>query len=103
MISLAGSALFNIILWLLLLSKFGSGSDAIALHYSVVSGIDLVAAANKAYQLPAAGAAVLILNLFLSRLFYDREQIFSYFLSWGTLLVQLFLGLAVVSLMFLNA
>lgn len=94
--------IFNIVLWIVLLSKFGFGSERIPLHFSVVYGIDFVGDSWRIYQIPFLGLAILGANFVLGKIVYEREKLFSYFLFVTAAAVQLILGLAVFSLLSLG-
>lgn len=91
----------NIILWAVLMSKFGYSSQSVPLHFNVVYGVDFVRDSRMVYQIPAAGLAVFLVNIFLGRLAYRQELFFAYVLVIGQAAVQAILligGLAIIVL-----
>lgn len=102
LVSLLGSAVINILLWVLLLSKFGYSQDRLPLHFNVVYGIDFVGSSRQVYQLPAAGLTIFFVNWLLTRSIYPRLKLFGYFLTTVALAVQVILLVAIMSLIFLN-
>ncbi len=103
LVSLGVSLLINIILWILLWSKFGYSQDLIPLHFNVVYGIDFVGAARKLYQLPGAGLSILAVNFYLGKWLYEQEKLFSYFFVFVALAAQLMLAVALAPLLILNS
>lgn len=94
---LAG-VLFNIILWLLALGKFGLSRDIKPLHFSVVYGIDFVGKGREILELPGFGLLVLAVNLWTAKRITKEYRLLSYFLIVGAELVQLILILALIAL-----
>lgn len=96
-------ALFvNIVLWIVLLRKFGLSGFSIPLHFNVVSGIDYVGSSRKTYDLPALGLALLLINLFIINLLHERSPLWTYFLAISSVVVQALLAVSVILLLSLN-
>ena len=95
--------ILNIILWLILLGKFGLSKELIPLHFNVVYGIDFVGKASKIYQLPGSGLIIFLVNSLLSALSFTKEKFLSYLLIFASMAVQFILLLAALSVFFLNA
>ena len=102
-VSLIFAAIFNIILWLMLAGKFGWSGERVPLHFNVVYGIDYLGNARQVYQIPLAGLALIIINVVLAMRIYSREKIFSYFLVFGSGVLQLILIISALTLIVLNA
>lgn len=100
-VSLAVSLLLNIILWIILLNKFGVKSEVIPLHFSVVYGIDFVGPTYLVFELPILGLLVLIVNSLLAKQLYREQNLLAYFLTFGSSLVQILLLLAGLSVVYL--
>lgn len=96
------SAILNIILWLALAGKFGWSSETVPLHFSVIYGIDYLGSAWHVYQIPLTGLVMLGLNVWLAMLVYEKEKLFSYFLSFGNIVLHLALAAAAAALIALN-
>ncbi len=95
--SLVGAGLLNIIHWILLLIKIKPSSTNILLHYNVVYGSDLISKSWYVYWIPLLALILLLLNFFVSSLFYKKEKLASYFLSMATIAVQLiFLSASII-------
>lgn len=97
------SAILNIILWLVLAGKFGWSGEKVPLHFNVVYGIDYLASTRHVYQIPLTGLFLLAVNTLLAAMIYSREKFFSYFLSFGSVAIQLILITAGMALVVLNA
>lgn len=101
-VSIIAALSLNILLWIIVLGKFGLGSEVGPLHFNIVYGIDLVGRERQLYEIPAAGAIIILINYFLGRQFYEKEKLMSYFLSLASLLVQIILASGIASLMVLG-
>ncbi len=102
LISAAAGLILNIILWILLASKFGYSQEKIALHFNVVYGIDFVGDANRVYQIAILGLLIFIVNLALAKMIYGKEKLLAYFLTTAGAFVQIILLIAALSLLNLN-
>lgn len=65
--------IINIITCLVLWFYATPTSQQVALHYNVVVGFDELGTGYKLYQLPALAFLIGIVNLFLVRMFKDRQ------------------------------
>lgn len=101
-VSIIAALSLNILLWIIVLGKFHAGSNAGPLHFNVVYGIDFVGPERQLYEIPAAGAVIILINYFLGRQFYEKEKLMSYFLSLASLLVQIVLAAGIASLLLLG-
>ena len=102
LISSSIAIVLNIVLWIVLFSKFGMARAAIPLHFNVISGIDLVGSTRQVYQLPALGLVAAAINFFLSRLLWDQARLWSQFFSAAGAAVQVLLAVSVLLLLSLN-
>lgn len=71
-------------------------------HYKASSGIDLFGSWGDVYYLIFAGALVFIVNLILVRLVWARSKELSYFLIFSTPILQIFILISVISLVYIN-
>lgn len=75
----------------------------IILHYNVYFGVDMLGGWKNLFLLPAVGLILFLINFFLSLYFYKRkERIASYLLLMATLMIQLSLIVASVSVIIIN-
>lgn len=102
-VSLLIAVVANIILWVLVAGKFGYSHERVPLHFNIAYGIDYVGGAKNAFEIPGVGLVVLLTNIFLARLIYGAEKIYSYFLVIAAAVVQIILLLSLVALVILNA
>ncbi len=98
LVSFGISLVINIILWVMVASKFGLSAEQIPLHFNVVSGIDFVGSSRNLYQIPGAGLLIFLINIWLARAIIAKEKLFAYFLGFGSLVVQLFFLLTLAAL-----
>jgi len=106
----------HIVIWLLILSIISNLADwillriyikpvdfPIILHYNVYFGIDMTGNWRQVYVLPLIGIFLFLTNLLLSIYFYkQKERIASYLLLMATLMVQLSVIIASVSVIIIN-
>ena len=102
LVSTRAGIVLNIILWLVLVGKFGISSSRVPLHYNVVYGIDFSGSSWKVYTIPFTGLSILLVNHFLAGIIGEREKVFAYLLSFAIPAVQLLLLVAGISLVALN-
>lgn len=95
--------LLNILLWVVVISKFGYTQEKLPLHFNIVYGIDLVGAGRNLYQIPGAGLIIFVIDAWLGKAVYRRNPLFSYFLTFAVGFVQVVLLIALFSLVSLNA
>lgn len=103
LVSLLGSLILNIVLWVILISKFGYSQDPLPLHFNVVYGIDFVGTVSQVHQLPASGLVIFFVNWLLSRAIYPTVKLYSYFLTIGTVVIQAILLAGGLSIIYLNS
>ncbi|MDO8241270.1 MAG: hypothetical protein Q7T51_04815 [Candidatus Moranbacteria bacterium] len=93
----------NLINWLILKIWVKPVDFSIILHYNVYFGVDSIGDYKQAYLLPLIGIILFAINLTLSVFFYERkERIASYILLMATLMIQLSLIVASVSVILIN-
>jgi len=96
------SALLIIIHWVILYIKVKPSRGNVLLHFNVVYGADLVGKSLYLYLLPAIALTVIVINAFLTRYFYKREKLASYFVAVATIPVQLVFFIATIVLIIAN-
>lgn len=106
----------RIVLWLLVISLLGNivnwvifgifirpNDSNIILHYNVYFGVDVMGQWKLVFLLPAIGLALFLINLVLSIHFYTRkERIASHLLLMASLMAQLSLLIASISVILIN-
>jgi len=93
----------NIINWSILKIWIKPVDFFIILHYNVYFGVDLIGDYKQVYLLPTIGLILFIVNQILAIFFYERkERIASYILLMATLMIQLSLIVASMSVILIN-
>lgn len=95
------SLFFNFLIWILLFSALKSNPEPIILHYSAYLGADLIGFWRQSFSLPIIGLIIISLNVFLA--WFLPEKRLQYFLLGASLLVQIFLLIASISIIIINA
>ena len=94
MSTLALSCLANISLWTFLFKNQKSSELPVILHYNLFFGVDYLGSYSEIYLIPAVGVIVIIANVILGYLLYEKEKLASYFLAFNIFIIQSFLLLA---------
>ena len=100
--SLGIAGLLNIIHWLGLYSKIKPSQTKLLLHYNVVYGPDLVEKSLYIYWIPLLALILLLINFFVSGVFYKQEKLASYFLNISSIAIQLIFFTASIVLIVAN-
>lgn len=100
---LAIAAIFNSILWILAISKIRGGNHPMPLYFNVLSGIIFIGPAQLFLRLPIIGLLLLTVNAALGRMLYAREKFLGTLLCYASLVAQLLLLAAVISIIALNS
>lgn len=103
-----GISLFSIALLAFFLTQgmprqSSEGLTIVPLHYNVHFGIDYFDAWFKVFIIPGNGLAIFIINFLLAGFLYKKEKLAAYFLSFGTLFMQIFLFIAGIFILLFNA
>ena len=97
------SMVVNVITWILLKIFIKPVDFPIILHYNVYFGVDMTGQYTNVFILPSIGIALFLVNLFLSLYFYQhKERIASYLLMITSLMIQLSLFVASLSIIIIN-
>lgn len=94
--------LIQIYIWWDLIANIHPDSGQIFLHYNIIFGVDLVGDWWKIFYLPLVGMGVLLVNYFLSFMFYGSDKFLARLLSFWVLFFHIFLTVGVVLLVRLN-
>lgn len=93
----------NLINWIILKIWIKPVDFSVILHYNVYFGVDSFGDYKQIYILPLIGIVLFIINFLLSLFFYEKkERIASYALLIATLMIQLSLIVASVSVILIN-
>lgn len=86
-------------LWILVRPIDGN----IILHYNVYFGVDMMGNWKLVFIMPSVGLLLFLINFFLALYFYhQKERIASYILLLASLMIQLSLLVASVSIIIIN-
>jgi len=97
------SLVVNVITWILLKIFIKPVDFPIILHYNVYFGVDLTGRYANVFILPSIGIVLFLINLLLSLYFYQhKERIASYLLMITSLMIQLSLFVASLSVIIIN-
>lgn len=73
------------------------------LHYNVYFGVDVIGNWKQAFLMPAIGAGIFVLNALFAAFFYkNKERIASHVLLLVSLMVQICLVIAAISIALIN-
>ena len=90
--------LINIITWLIIYFQIRPSDQLIPLHYNVFYGTDFVGKGYYIYIIPLVGLCILILNYLLYRHALSREPFAARILTAVSLVVQVFILIAILFL-----
>ncbi len=101
--------ILNISIWAVIYFKFRPlvyhlpvDESFIPLHYNIYLGIDSFGLWQKIFILPLFGLVAALLNTLLAFVVYNRKEIISYFLSFTSLVLQIFLLIATALIILIN-
>ena len=95
---IAGAALC-LALFGLVTFRYPDLPELLPMHYNINGLVDRTAPTSQAFILPLIGAFAVIVNAALGGVFYRREQMASYVLWGGAILVQVLLWIGAVNLL----
>ncbi len=84
-------------MWILILIKIRTDYRPIPLHFNAFYGIEFVGPGFLFFELPLVGAGMMVLNLFLSRMAFRREEFLAILIAFGTAVIQLLFLIAVLN------
>lgn len=94
--------MFNLFSWVWLWLQIPRGVEYVFLHYTVLFGVDRIGGVVDMYMIPLAGIAMGCLNSILGWILYRRSKFFSYILLSSAVLVNIFVAMYAVLVVFLN-
>ena len=96
------SAVLNLATWIWLFWQIKPGEQTVFLHYNILFGADYVGPRWQIMVLPLTGLLILIVNVVLGWVFYNRDKFISHMLNGVSVFCQATLLLAACLLVFLN-
>ena len=95
------AGLLNLATWVLLLINVKPANDVV-LHYTLSFGVDWVGTWIQALYIPALGLTLLVMNVVIAFLFWQRQKFYSHFFLLLTPIFELFLFSAAIFLIIAN-
>ncbi|MBP9732481.1 MAG: hypothetical protein KBD29_03430 [Candidatus Magasanikbacteria bacterium] len=95
-------ALLNVFSWVWLLLQVPRTAEQVFLHYTILFGVDQIGEPGQVYYVPLMGLALLILNFFGGWVLYRRGWFYSYTLLAIGVVVNMFVAISSVLVVFLN-
>ncbi len=93
---------FNILSWVFLIYFIKPSAYPLPLHYNIYFGVDLIGAYSRIFTLPLVGFLIILMNFILAFWFYLKDRLVSYILLLTSSVVQIFILIGVVSLIYIN-
>ncbi|MFA5211043.1 MAG: hypothetical protein WC414_00885 [Patescibacteria group bacterium] len=72
------------------------------LHYNILFGVDRIGSWGQIFILPLTGLLFFLLNEILAWFFYSKDKMISYFLNICSILLNIFVFVAVILTVFIN-
>ena len=85
------SLFINLFAYIYIFAKYSRTSVSIPLHYSPISGIDLLGPWQNLLKIPFSGLIFFLFNTISAFLFYGEEKIISYILIFSLLFFEFLL------------
>jgi len=100
---IVGNISINIAIWVLLMIFIKPIDAPIILHYNVYFGVDIIGNWKQVFFLPGIGIFIITSNILFAKHFFDlKERIASHILMISSLMAQLCLLIASISVMIIN-
>lgn len=87
----SASALFLLLLWTAFVVKVPRGGETVILHYTIYLGVDEVGAWYRLFIFPLTGTLIAALNTVAAIRFMKSAKMFSIFLVYSSLCLQVLL------------
>lgn len=94
--------LANIFSWILAFLFIKAGKFNIILHYDILFGADYQGSRQKLFTIPAIGLGLFFMNSVISGLVYKREKFIAGLFLFASLVVQIFVIIAIGVIVFVN-
>lgn len=92
----------NLMAWIVVFLAFGKGKFNIILHYSTFFGVDFKGSAGQVFTIPLIGSILFILNIIIARFVYKRDPFSAYLLLSASFVSQIFVLIAIASIIMIN-
>ncbi|HVY68111.1 MAG TPA: hypothetical protein VHA30_04435 [Patescibacteria group bacterium] len=92
----------NIITFIVIYTQIHPSSATLALHFNVLSGVDIYGSGKEMYYVPATGFLIIVVNFILFRATYEEFRFLGYLSAFSAGAVQIFMLIAVLFLKHIN-
>lgn len=88
--------------WIWLFLQIPRDAEQVFLHYNILFGVDKIGLYREVYLVPLMGATVTMVNFLLAWTVYRKDWFFSYTIVAIGLVVNIFIAINSVLVVFLN-
>ncbi len=99
---MGAGALLNVFSWVWLLLQIPRTAEQVFLHYTILFGVDQIGEPGQVYYVPLMGLALLIANFFGGWVLYRKDWFYSYTLLAIGVVVNIFVAISSILVVFLN-
>ncbi len=99
---LGGALALNIFSWLWLLLQIPRDLEQVFLHYNILFGVDKIGESGEVYYASLIGLALLVANFITAWILYKKDWFLAYLLLAIAMMVNLFVAISSVLIVFLN-
>ncbi len=99
---LAIGSILNVFSWIWLFLQIPRNAEQVFLHYTILFGVDQIGERIQVYTTPLFGLCLLIMNVLVGWLLYRRDWFFSYVIVAVAVVVNIFVAISSVLVVFLN-
>ncbi len=99
---MGAAAALNVFSWAWLLLQIPRTAEQVFLHYTILFGVDQIGEPAQVYYVPLMGLALLIANFFGGWVLYRKDWFYSYTLLAIGVVVNIFVAISSVLVVFLN-
>lgn len=96
------SLLLNLCAWFWLLLQIRPSDEQVFLHYNILFGVDLIGNWWKVYYVPIAGLLIILVNLVIGWLLFQKDKFVAQLLVFIALYCQIVVVTVSLLLVFLN-
>lgn len=99
---LGAGTLLNVFSWIWLLLQIPRTTEQVFLHYTILFGVDQIGEPGQVYRVPLIGLVLLVLNLLGGWVLYRKDSFYSYALLAIAVILNIFVAISSVLVVFLN-
>ena len=98
-----GAVASNLFAWSWITFHIPASTTQVFLHYTILFGVDQIGEWWQIYTTPVIGLSILLFNMIAGWAVYRHERFYSYILLMSSLIVNIFVAIFSVLLVFLNS